>query len=290
MDWHKIEKENPGLNIRSASFLGEGWNCRAYLINDDLVFRFPKHADHWQELNREIAFLAFVADRLPLAVPRYVTVVSKPAAAEQGYAVYRYLAGRPIDPSDLRDENARSLAAESIAGLFHTLHALKPDSHVRSLLPCEDARTVARELLWRAERNVAPKLKPNAQRVMFMQFEGYLSASQNFAFKPSVLHADLSSEHVLVKDETISGVLDFGDVNLGDPDYDFMYPFLDFGEAFAIDIAKRYGHKDLERLLGKMRYFAIVDQIGTIVDGPGRAPDGEVTIAWRRLDRLLREK
>ncbi|MBI4472851.1 MAG: phosphotransferase [Acidobacteria bacterium] len=95
---------------------------------------------------------------------------------------------------------------------------------------------------------------------------------------------------MLIKDGVISGVLDFGDVNLGDPDYDFMYPFLDFGEAFAIDIARRYGHKDLERLLGKMRYYAIVDQIGTTLVGPALAPEGEVTIAWRRLDRLLSEK
>jgi hypothetical protein len=44
-DWRKIELENPGLSIRSAAVLGEGWNSRAYLVNNDLVFRFPKRSE-----------------------------------------------------------------------------------------------------------------------------------------------------------------------------------------------------------------------------------------------------
>jgi len=43
----------------------------------------------------------------------------------------------------------------------------------------------------------------------------------------------------------------------------------------------------LERLRRKCRYFAIVDQIGTIVDGPGQALAGQEDAAWRRLRRFL---
>jgi hypothetical protein len=45
-DWRKIEFENAGLVVRSADFLGEGWNSRAYLVNNELVFRFPKRAEN----------------------------------------------------------------------------------------------------------------------------------------------------------------------------------------------------------------------------------------------------
>jgi hypothetical protein len=70
-----IEFENRGLSVVSTRFLGEGWNSRAYLVNDELVFRFPKRPEHWEELEREIAFLAFAADDLPLAVPRYAQAI-----------------------------------------------------------------------------------------------------------------------------------------------------------------------------------------------------------------------
>ena len=68
-DWRKIEFENRGLSIQSVCFLGEGWNSRVYLANDELVFRFPKRTENWEELKREISFLAMAADNLPLAVP-----------------------------------------------------------------------------------------------------------------------------------------------------------------------------------------------------------------------------
>jgi hypothetical protein len=54
-----------------------------------------------------------------------------------------------------------------------------------------------------------------------------------------------------------------------------MYLFVDFGLEFVGDVARRYGHPDLESLARKLLYFALVDQIGTILEGPGRALEGQ---------------
>ena len=69
----------------------------------------------------------------------------------------------------------------------------------------------------------------------------------------------------------------------------FLYLLADFGQAFVDDVARSYGHPDLERLRRNCRYFAIVDQIGTIVDGPGVALAGQEDAAWRRLQRFLQD-
>ena len=74
----------------------------------------------------------------------------------------------------------------------------------------------------------------------------------------------------------MSGIIDSGDVSWGDPDYDFMYLFVDYGSAFTEEVARRYQHTDIEQLRLKLSYFGIVDQIGTILDGEGLA---------RRTDR-----
>jgi len=47
------------------------------------------------------------------------------------------------------------------------------------------------------------------------------------------------------------------------------------------------GHPDLGRLKRKLWYFAIIDQIGTILDGAGRALAGQEAEAWYRLKRFL---
>ena len=77
--------------------------------------------------------------------------------------------------------------------------------------------------------------------------------------------------------------------NWGDPDYDFMYPFVDFGQTFVEEVAQWYRHRDPERLRSKILYFGLMDQIGTILDGAGLAPKGQEEAAWLRLKRLLRK-
>lgn len=284
-DWRKVEHENPGLSVRTTRLIGEGWNACAYLINNEVVFRCPKYAGHWVELEREIAFLAFAADKLPLPVPRYFQAAPHSSAAPHGYAMYRYLPGGTMDASGLTRE-MRDAAATALARFLKALHALQPGPDIAGLLPRDDERLVARNYFARAEREVAPELPRPAARALRNVFENHLGAPENFVV-PVVLHADLSRDHILMENNAVTGVIDFGDTNWGDPDYDFMYLFVDFGPAFVEDVARRYGHPDLARLRNKVRYFGIVDQIDTILEDEGRALDGQKEMAWIRLERLL---
>jgi aminoglycoside 2''-phosphotransferase len=288
-DWRHIETEIPGLFVQSAMFIGEGWCSRAYLVNAELVFRFPKNSTHWPELDREIKFLAWAADHLPLAVPRYIRVAPDSPSAPNGYSVYGYLRGGPVDVEALTPAS-RSAAAQSVANFLQALHGLQPNSDLAARLPREDDRVIAEECLARAEREILPHLETIEAHALCRQFETYLGTPENFSFRPVVLHADLSRDHVLIDNDAVAGVLDFGDVNWGDRDYDFHYLFLDFGEAFAMDVARRYGHPDTEQLLSKVRYFTLVDQIGTILECHGRPLEGQVDAAWARVRQMLRSR
>jgi aminoglycoside 2''-phosphotransferase len=288
-DWRKIELENRGLSVRSVHFLGEGWNSRAYFVNGELVFRFPKRSDHWEELEREIKFLGFGADLLPLGVPRYLHVAPDSPAAAYGYAVYRYLHGRELNLRALSKEK-RTAAAGVIGEFLRALHSLQPDPELGSLLPRDDERAIAEDYFARIQSGIAPKLRSSEAGALVKQFERYLDTPENFLFQPVVLHADLSRDHILMKNESVTSVIDFGDVNWGDPDYDFMYLFVDFGRAFVEEAARSYGHPDPKRLWDKLLYFGLVDQIGVILDGEGLALEGQEEQAWARLKRLLRNR
>ena len=287
--WRHIEGDIPGLSVRSALFLGEGWCSRAYLVNGALVFRFPKHRDHWPELDREITFLDWAAGHLPLAVPRYVQVAPHSPAAPNGYSVYEYLPGGPMDVEALTP-TSRSAAADSVADFLRALHGLQPGSDIATLLPHDDDRVVAEACFANAERDIVPHLNTLEVRALRRQFETYLDTAENFSVQPVVLHADLSRAHLITHNDAATGVLDFGDVNWGDPDYDFLYLYLDFGEAFALDVARRYGHPDIAHLLSKLQYFALTDQIETIRESSGRPLEGQVDAAWTRMKHMLRSR
>ena len=91
----------------------------------------------------------------------------------------------------------------------------------------------------------------------------------------------------MIQNATVTGVIDFGDVNWGDRDYDFMYLFLGCGLSFAEQVA-RYGYADLDGLRFKLRYFALVDQIDTIVHDVDHALSGQQAPAWTQLEALLK--
>lgn len=286
-DWRIVEREC-GLSIESCRLAGEGWNSIVYVVNDDLVFRFPKRRTCWTELRREIAFLEDVAGHLPVAVPGYSAVAPDSRAAPHGYAAYGYIPGGPLDihalPQDDRDH-----VADTLGWFLSALHAFTPTEAVAAQLPREDARTEAEEYRQAAREVVVPVLTVAQASALYEQFDRYIDGVVDHS-QPVVLHADVSREHILTGGRAVTGVIDFGDVNFGDPDYDFMYLYLDFGWEFVAATARRYGHQDLEGLRAKLRYFALVDQIDTITHGATVALAGQERSAWRRLREMLEAK
>lgn len=264
--------------------IGEGCNARAYLINNELVCRCPKHAGQWEELEREIVFLAYAADKLPLPVPMYVHAAPHSTAAPHGYATYKFLPGSALALNRVQ----REAAAAALAGFLRALHTLQPGPELGLLLPRDNERLIAEQYLARAAREIIPRLPREAADVLLKVFEMHLGEPANFSFQPAVLHADFSRDHVLMEHGVVSGVIDFGDVSWGDPDYDFMYLFVEFGLAFVEDVARGYGHRHPARLRSKLRYFAVADQIDTILNGEGYATEGQEKATWRRLEQLLK--
>src|SRR6185503_5502285 len=144
-----------------------------------------------------------------------------------------------------------------------------------SVLSQEDERENARQYQRDAEAYIAPQLPTADWARVSDAIAAHVGDPRNFANAPRVLHADLSAEHVLWDGRHVTGILDWGDVCLGDPDYDFSYLYQDFGEDFVREMALEYGHQDPDRLVSKSRYFTIVDQIGTIVHGAAEALPGD---------------
>jgi aminoglycoside 2''-phosphotransferase len=287
-DWRIVQREQNGLLVDSCRLIGEGWNSIVYVVNDELVFRFPKRDTCWIELRREIAFLEDVAEHLPVAVPRYLCVAPESLAAPHGYAVYRHVPGDALDVRRLPDAE-RERATDTLAAFLRALHTFTPSPDVAALLPREDARTEAEEYRRVAEEAVVPDLSVAQANALREQFDEYSVGIEGHR-QPVVLHADLSREHIRASGCTVTGVIDFGDVNVGDPDYDFTYLYLDFGWEFVAATAHGYGCRDLERLRVKLRYFALVDQIDTIAHGADVALPGQERSAWQRLREMLEAK
>jgi len=100
-----------------------------------------------------------------------------------------------------------------------------------------------------------------------------------------VLHRDLSPEHVLhdPSDGRITGILDFGDLALGDPARDFIFLREDHGEEMLAAVLRRYPHERAAAIAPRVRRWGLLETVAWTL---GRHA---VRRAGARRERELRE-
>ena len=87
-------------------------------------------------------------------------------------------------------------------------------------------------------------MNESLQKKAVLIWEGFLDNDDNFRFAPVVVHHDLSGDdHILCEPERakITGIIDWGDVAIGDPAIDFTGLYWDCGEEFTNQVLAKYG-------------------------------------------------
>lgn len=228
-----VEHRFPELAPAGVAPFGVGWDNTAYLVNGTFVFRFPRRQLAVGLLENEVRVLPAIATRLPLAVP-VPTHVGQPALGYPWpFAGYRLLEGRTACRARLSDAQ-RARAAAPLGAFLAALHALDP---APLAAPPDEL-----------ERADMQKRAPLVQeRLALLEEEGVLDDASPWrrlldetpppppARDLRLVHGDLYARHVLVDDDGLpSGVIDWGDVHVGDPGVD-----LAIAHAFLPATARR---------------------------------------------------
>ena len=74
----ELIREQFGLDIQSVSEMQAGWDNQPFLVNNDIVFRFPRRKVAMELLERESKVLPFIAPKLPVAIPSPI-YIGKPS-------------------------------------------------------------------------------------------------------------------------------------------------------------------------------------------------------------------
>ena len=172
------------------------------LVDDDWVFRFPRRPGVEEALEVEIALLPMLAAALPVAVPSFECVSRSPL-----FVGYRVIRGEPLVEED----------AEGVRAFLDALHAVDPAG-----LPLDrtDWVDAYRGQCAEFERLVFPLLDADTRRRAQQLFG---DVETLVGFEPALLHADLGPDHLLVRDGSLRGVIDWGDARVGDPALDYAW-------------------------------------------------------------------
>jgi aminoglycoside 2''-phosphotransferase len=252
----RIHAVYPELRIERLRLNDEGQYNDILIVNDDLIFRFPRDDEGIEKLEKSAAFLDRIRPFVTLPIPEPAYSSLTPRAVGQVFAGYRMLPGEPLwretvaaitDPATVR-----RLAAQ-LAIFLRALHGI-PIDQVADVLPAAEWRHLWIDLEEQIRAALFPYVPTAAQARIATTFATFLGDPGNFAFAPAAIHGDFGSGNLLFDPRRgmMTGVIDFDSATLGDPAND-VAALLTYGEPFVRQGFAAY--PAMEAMLPRARFY-----------------------------------
>ena len=283
-----VEHNFPDIRIDSIRFLSEGIGSKAFVVNDDMIFRFPKDAATIAEIEREIAVLPHLREYVSLGIPdfQYIGRQRDGGVVFVGYTMIDGV-GLENDVMSGLDPDLQDVLHTAIARFIAEVHSFPVETARRLGVETVDFHRRYNDRFNEFQSRAARLVSPDARKYVNAMYESYLSDDRNFACSPVFLHGDLGANHIIYSPDTrsISGVIDFGGMCIGDPDRDFTYLYVDYwGPDFARQFPKYYDDRDMDLLVRKLEFFNRCNPVDHLLTGLQREDDGLVRYASKRLE------
>lgn len=280
----KLRRGLPDLKFKTAKLVESGFDHDVLVLDGRQIARFAKTRHRPGNFAKEVKFLKYFAPQSNLAIPRYFYFSSK-----RQLGLYPIIKGRPLSPGAWRGLAAakKQKLLKNLAEFLTRLHGV-PLSKVRAwgyASQTWDARLKQTRSWYR--REYFPKmgkfLSPK-ERAFVENFMDYF-CRQHGPKKQVLGHCDLGHAHVLITaNGGISGIIDFGDLSLGDPARDFS-DFWEMHPRLARQLYRHYrGPKDRQFLL-RCRNHAVQRWAFLMYDGKIRRRNQALWLTARKKIR-----
>ena len=231
-------REVLGVEATSVVRVDEGWDSRVFEVDGEWIVRVPRREEVREWMRREAALLGVIAPALPVPVPGFVTLEDPSLGF---FVAYRKLTGEPLDSEAAAGPRSAPLAAQ-LGRFLGALHTFPVEHALQAGLAKVDAPgwlTAQAAFRRRCEEQVMPMLAVDERRRADAMFEEFYATWSN-SLEMVVIHADLGPEHVLHRDSSVSGIIDWSDGRLGDAALDFAWLLHGTNTAFATLLLQVY--------------------------------------------------
>jgi aminoglycoside 2''-phosphotransferase len=244
----------PGLVANSVRINQDGLINDVLIVDEELVFRFPKSEEGRHALAQEARVLDLVHGYVTLPVPR---VTLHP---NQGMT-YRLIRGQALQQHVLlaQAQQTQERLAEQLGTFLRQLHTIPAGTVAQHGIGAAGSVRLREDwvaLYHAVERELFPLLMANAREWVGTLFAPLLDGSLELSYDPALIHGDLGPYHVLYDQgqQCIAGVIDFGTAGLGDPADDFANIINAQGEHFLRRMIPYY--PQIAATLDRARFWA----------------------------------
>ena len=216
-----LEDQHPDLADRPITPLAFGWDNVLFRLGDDLTVRLPRRTLGAQLLDHELRWLPELAPTLPLPSPVALRRGEPGPGYPWSWAICPWLPG---DVAALVPPAHPHAAAAALGSFVAALHRPAPPgapvSDIRGC-PLADRSETTLDRLAQVADDLAD-LDAVELRARFLD----LVTTEPWAAPPVWVHGDLHPANLLVLDGAVSAVLDWGDLNAGDPATDLAVAWM----------------------------------------------------------------
>lgn len=285
-----IQNDFPTFNISSINKIGEGDNSNAFVINENHIFRFPKRKEVKQQIQREIAVLPKIKSLLNFQIPQFEFI-----SPDINFVGYKIIPGIPFSLEIYNSLNKKQqvFIQRTLGNFLFQLHHIDLSIFSNCSLEIMDPREEYSDNFDKAQKFIYPHISKNKQIIITQLFMEYLNNPENFNYIPALIHNDFSKDHILFDTvnkpylpagRQITGIIDFGDIAIGDPDYDLMYLMDEFGDKFLKEIFKIYKPKNEKELMKKLYFFTLANKIQIILEYRNDKDSADFKNAYKELE------
>jgi aminoglycoside 2''-phosphotransferase len=215
-----------------VSYLGDGWDCWAFLAGREVV-RLPRLPRHAEKLSLEAKLAPVIAPYLPLPIP-LLEFHGLPDGG--GFTTHELVPGVPLRA--LKRSPSSDFGAQ-LGRFMKALHSVPLEKLAGLGLEVFDGSRARGRLIGQYEeiaRRAFPLLSCEARTHVVRVFEDMVNDPISFAYEPALVHSDIDDRNVLADPVTgdLTGVIDFGDAEIGNPAYDFAAASAGMFEALGI--------------------------------------------------------
>ncbi|MBE7148008.1 aminoglycoside phosphotransferase family protein [Bacillus mycoides] len=255
MDSYKqyIKEALPDLSIHSYMQNEEGWDNITVIINDELLFRFPRKLEYANRIPLEKELCTILSHSLQeIEIPKYHLFYKNNCNTVPFCSYYPLIHGEPLTTELVAKLEKKELEViiTQLATFLATLHSI-PLKRAETLgFPIEKTLIYWKELQTKLNQYLTNNLTSLQKSALNRLFENFFANIAKSTFQNTIIHADFTHHHILfnTQNNTISGVIDFGDAQIGDPAFDFAGLYYDFGREFTTSVYEQYSavisHRD----------------------------------------------
>lgn len=256
------------LKDARVSYFNEGWDTWIFEVNESTLFRFPKREESDVTLQMELRLLPELEDVVPLPIPSFVYLGAPSKSFPYHFAGYEKMSGETAFDSKIAPPHPDKVARQ-LGQFLAKLHAFPRAQAEKLNVPLDEnldvLPVIQKDALGRLEavRDVLPE---DFSQSVGRCLEQELSTLGRHGGPSRLIHNDLCSEHILLsKDGTrVTGVLDWGDAEFGDPAMDFAGLLAWLGPGFLDEVLQVYPQDLDPNLRRRAQFLACCEGVGDI--------------------------